>query len=260
MRTLILFISLIVFINTATAEIIAYEGFDYPQGDMLVGKDGGSGWQDVWYTNTGAGGSITAGLSYTDTNGVQLQVHGGANATNAAISYYQTLRDTSIEFGAADTTIWASLIIQQSSSTTGTNYATMTLGRDYTFGSDAMVAGIGGTLGYPFITNFYASSGGIGEPALALGAGESAFIVLRFDFVAEGNDTLNLWFNPNLDETLSEPLLSFSGKNYAPVISGLTLAHGDSRSFVYDEIRIGTDFLSVAPSIIFSDGFEENSK
>ena len=241
------------------AETTAYEGFEYTIGDSLTGLDGGTGWSSAWTTNGGTGGNIVAGLSFIDETGNQLVRNGGAYSVNAARFFYQTIRDTNLTFGAADTTIWTSFIIQQASISSGTNYAVTTLGTGYSFGSNAMIAGIGGTTGRPFIADFYASSGGVSDFTITTLPGESVFIVLRFDFAAVGNDTLSLWVNPILGTESGEPLLTYSGKNYASIISGLTLAHGDNRSFVYDELRIGTDFASVTPirsDVMFTNGFE----
>lgn len=256
---ILMMLLLIIFLNFTHAETTAYEGFDYALGDPLTGLDGGSGWSSAWTTNGGAGGTVVSGLSFTDVTGNQLVRNGGAYGVNASRSYYQTIRDTNDSYGAADTTVWMSFIIQQASVITGVNYGMLTLGTGYTFGSNAMLAGIGGATARPIIGNFYGSSGGVSDTTLTMLPGESAFIVLRFDFTAVGNDTLNLWYNPVLGGESGEPILTYSGKNYASIISGLTLAHGDYRSFVYDELRIGTDFASVTPirsDDMFIDGFE----
>jgi hypothetical protein len=259
MKGILAIISITIITNIARADLTAYEGFDYNVNESLTGLDGGIGWSSAWTTNGGLGGIVVKGLTYSDVNGNQLVRSGGAYAVNSAQHFYQTIRDTDLTFGTAETSVWLSFIIQQASISTGTNYATGTIGTGYSFGSNAMIAGIGGPTAYPFINSFYASSGGIADTSLTMLSGESAFLVLRFDFSTSGNDTLNLWYNPTLDNLPGEPLLMLSSKNYASVISGLTLAHGDNRSFIYDEIRIGTDFASVAPireDSMFSNGFE----
>jgi hypothetical protein len=202
---------------------------------------------------------VVEGLTYSDVNGNQLVRSGGAYAVNSAIHFYQTIRDTDLTFGAGETSVWLSFIVQQASISTGTNYATATIGTGFGFGSNAMLGGIAGTTAYPCVIPFYASTGASCDTSLTMLPGESAFIVLRFDFAESGNDTLNLWYNPILNNVAGEPLLMLSSRNYASVISGLTLAHGDNRSFVFDEIRIGSDFASVSPireDTMFLNSFE----
>ncbi|MFK5893547.1 MAG: hypothetical protein QM504_10035 [Pseudomonadota bacterium] len=257
MKTLILF-TIMTIISNSQAQLIAYDGFDYSLDDSLTGLDGGSGWATAWTSNSGSG-KIVSGLNYSDANGNQLVREGNAYEVNPSIFFYQTLRDTTTTFGTGGTTVWLSFIIQQANVSTGTNYATVTLGTGFTFDSNAMIGGIGGNPSHSFIGNFYGSSGGVSDLSNTLGLSESTFLVLRFDFSESGNDSLSLWFNPILDNTIGDPLLTYSGKNYAEMISGITIAHGDFRNFVYDEIRIGIDYASVSPiraNLMFKDGFE----
>jgi hypothetical protein len=259
MKVILLIISLSYIANIVNAEMTSYEGFDYILNEPLTGLNGGIGWSSAWTTNGGEGGNIVEGLTYSDVNGNQLVRSGGAYAVNPIRHYYQFIRDTNLTFGTADTSVWLSFIVQQASISTGTNYATATIGTGFTFGSNAMIGGIAGTTAYPCVIPFYASSGASCDTFQTMLPGESAFLVLRFDFAVSGNDTLYLWYNPILENAPGEPLLMLSSRNYDSVISGLTLAHGDFRSFVYDEMRIGTDFASVTPireNVMFMNSFE----
>jgi hypothetical protein len=67
--------------------LIVYEGFDYPAGDNIVGKSGGTGWAGPWDDGTGEGQYaassaghlspvVASGLTYTDAAGNVLVVTG----------------------------------------------------------------------------------------------------------------------------------------------------------------------------------------
>jgi hypothetical protein len=68
--------------SAALADVIAYEGFDYPPG-ILNGKAGGTGFTGAWFSEQDA--ALTAdrtnivadGLTYTDAHGNRLVVTGG---------------------------------------------------------------------------------------------------------------------------------------------------------------------------------------
>lgn len=257
MKRIFTLIGLCAFVSVTQAEITAYDGFNYDVDATLTGLDGGIGWATAWTSNSGSG-KIVAGLDYNDANGNQLKRQGNAYEVTPAISFYQTLRDTNAVFGAGNTSVWVSFIIQQANTSSGTNYGTMTLGTGYGGGSNAMLAGIGGNPANPFVGDFYSVTN-VADTTIIVGLNESVFLVLRFDFAPSGNDTLNLWFNPILGNTIGNPTLSYSSKNYAEMISGITLAHGNNRNFVYDELRIGTDYASVTPirgDAVFNNGFE----
>jgi hypothetical protein len=62
--------------------------------------------------------------------------------------------------------------------------------------------------------------------------------------------TSNLYFidplgHPLLKSNPGKPNVSGAFRNYANKISGITLAHGDYRTFVYDEVRIGSSYAAV---------------
>lgn len=229
--------------------LLAYDGFDYTLGQRLDGQNGGTGWTSAWTYNGGgeASGSIVGGLSYQDANGRTLLAGGGAWATQADVFFAQAQRDTAASFGAAGTSVWMSFLVGQSADpTSGVNYAMGTVGRGYTFGSDAMLGGVVGD--GAAVGPFYSSAGTITLPGTAP-ALSTTLIVLRLDFAAGGNDTMSLWFNPLLDGVARAADLTLSARDYDPVIGGVTLAHGDFRVFAFDEVRIGSSFAAVTPAV-----------
>ena len=62
------------------AALLCYEGFNYPAGDSIVGKTGGSGFSAGWILNGGGGVStnLANSLSYRDVAGNTLVTSGGS--------------------------------------------------------------------------------------------------------------------------------------------------------------------------------------
>jgi hypothetical protein len=118
------------------------------------------------------------------------------------------------------------------------SYAAGTPGTGFTFGSGAMAAGVFRVpeAGY---TAFYDGGGRSGDIGNAVD--RVTLVVMRIDFATSGNDTLRVWFNPLLNRPLGSPDQVGAIDNYAASINGASLVWGDSRSFVFDELRIGTD-------------------
>jgi hypothetical protein len=225
----------------------AYEPFDYPSGSNLAGANGGSGFSEAWRVTasgptsvvTGAqSGTIVDGLTYVDALGQSLPVSGRAWQTSSALSFGQGQRGTTASFGAAGTSVWMSFLVRQATTTAGVSYAVGSPGTGFGFGSGAMAAGVFRVpeAGY---TAFYDGGGRSGDIGNA--AGRVTLVVMRVDFAASGNDTLRVWFNPLLNRPLGSPDQVGAIDNYAASINGATLAWGDTRSFVYDEMRIGTE-------------------
>ena len=252
---LLILISVVIALSPSLAQtsrqgtLYAYDGFDYALGSELQGLNGGTGWSGSWTTNAGAnlGGKIIPGLSYIDTDGNRLPVKGGALATDASVYFSQETRNTLQTFGTARKSVWLSFLVKQSSKPLdGVNYAEATIGAGYTFGSNAMLGGI--SADDIAVNPFYV--GNTPEYTLAniAQASSASLIVLRFDFASNGNDTINLWVNPSLKNP-GKPNISGAFRNYANPISGVTLAHGDYRTFVYDEVRIGSNYAAVVGNI-----------
>jgi len=68
-----------VFAPPTKADLLAYEGFDYPNGTLLrlVGDEGGFGWEGTWTaSNDKIAIRTAAALSYTDAFGVPLPAEG----------------------------------------------------------------------------------------------------------------------------------------------------------------------------------------
>ncbi len=230
----------------------AYEPFDYPLGSNLHAASGGSGFSEPWRVTssgpngivTGAqSGSIVAGLNYTDALGNVLPVSGGAWQADGSFPLPQAQRGTNASFGAAGSSVWISFLIRQSTTTGGLNYAWAAPGTGIPFGGGAQAMSVGlRAIPDGFVQASY--TGTEAEQAtrnIGNAAGKVTLVVARYDFSAAGNDSLRAWFDPILGQPLGSPQLRLANRNFAESINGLTLAWGDSRSFVFDELRIGAD-------------------
>jgi len=225
----------------------AYEGFNYALGSALSGQTGGQGWAAAWGGTTPNTASVVAGLGYTDSTGQQLATQEGAVRTNSAVTFGQETRGTTYAFGQAGDSVWVSFLVQQSPNPTlGVNYAGVALGQGWTFGSDAMVGNITGTTAG--VGAFYTTTDFQNSTAV-IPANSVSFLVLRYDFAASGNDAISLWVNPVLGAALGAPDASGSFRNFASSFSGITLAYGDNRPFVFDELRIGSSYAAVATPV-----------
>lgn len=80
-------------------------------------------------------------------------------------------------------------------------------------------------------------------------ASSASFFVLRYDFTPIGNDTITLWLNPLLGSNPDAPNISSAFRDHWNPVSGIMLGHGDYRTFVYDEVRIGSNYAAVIGSI-----------
>jgi hypothetical protein len=115
-----------------------------------------------------------------------------------------------------------------------------------------MAAGIGN--GTAFVNCFYCQGGGSTAAISGWGIGSTAMVLMKIDFAASRNDKVSLWINPPLTGTLPAPTVEGSQANFDEVLSGLTLAWGDSRSFIFDELRLGETREAVSVYIPPSNG------
>jgi hypothetical protein len=249
-------------------QLLSYEGFNYIADQALPGRNGGVGWAGAWRVVDGAlvtdtplpstsSGTVTNGLNYTDALSNRLITTDGAWRTDAGVFFGQGRRASVSNFGAAGTTRWISFLVRQAAASTTPatphfNYVSGTLGTGYSFGSPAMMGDVGlyAVGGIAAAGAFYdnAAAGVALPPSWA--ENSVGLVVLRIDFNASSsaNDTLSLWFNPSLSvASPGTPLVSASLANYADAINGITMSWGDYRSFVIDEVRIGTDYAAVTP-------------
>ncbi len=244
---------------------IAYEGFDYPAGNLLS-LQGGLGWANAWQTNGSAAGTSSAivagGLGYSDasgntllTSGNKAHVKGESAANNAA----QPNRDlqTGVR-GADNTTTWLSFLGQRMGPAT-----TNLTGNFYPRGCNISLysntveqLAIGNGSGAP-LNNWALLPAG---SAANVQASSTAFsklslIVVRIDHKA-GMDDAYLFVNPPLGvepsiasaAAKSTNTFNFAFNRIRPFAGGNDTAN--SRPYAeldFDEIRVGNTFSSVTP-------------
>jgi hypothetical protein len=264
-------------VNPTPGALLSYEGFDYPSGDSVVGKNGGSGFSQAWQLNS-SGGVFTnrgASLSYTDAQGNRLVTTGGSlflqgamvDAANSAAA--QPNRSLSYargtNAGAIDgVTTWVSLLAVRQGPITnffpGDVYprsANMSL-----YNNTTEKLGIGNTTP----ANGAASNvvtilpGGINPRASAIPYSQTNLIVVRIDHVAGAAlDNAYLFVNPPLGSapaltdaaTNSIGEFDFSFNRIRPFAGGdrSTASSSPYAELILDEIRIGETFADVTPFI-----------
>lgn len=261
-------LALLTFLAVQAHAQSAYEPFDYPLGSNLSGQNGGSGFSEPWrVTQSGPNnvvtgqnsGTIVAGLSYSDAIGQVLLVSGGAWQNSSNLVFGQGQRDTLESFGADGSATWISFLVRATTVASGTHYACGTPGKGFTFGSQAVIVCLYRTLSPiatgGFLASFYGSDGV--ATTISADPTPTVLLVMKVEHAIDPgtNDLAKAWFNPILNQTLPAPDLTFSLRNYASIFSGATLLWGDSRSFIFDELRVGSD-IGWDDDTLFVDGFE----
>jgi len=215
--------------GTATADIIAYEGFDYTDDDATIGgRDGGTGWNGAW--TDGGGGSnqnlIVDGASSLTFGGLQTS----GRATTAESS--SSSSDRNLASAITGGTFWMSVLI--SNPDVNNNFSVVRLDGSGT----SINFGIGGG-SFPN----WSLNNGAQDTGIAASNNTAALLVLEATLAA-GNDTFNLYINPTIGGS-------------APTIADATETGVDLGNFTdlrivsafstFDELRIGETFADVTP-------------
>lgn len=233
--------------TSASAEVLAYEGFDYPAASAaLPGKTGGFGWGGAWQMVFGGSNDIVGSSlfpftappdfdSYSTGNSIFLpngRRDGRTMDTSATGPFgSRGLVDGAGRIGADGKTLYVSFL--QRSSGTALFY-------EFEFHRDGLddptrIAGIGNDVAGDNV-NLRAPAGT--HSVIAAGDTEVNFYVMRIDF-KPGNDDVRVYRNPT---TATEPAaaeltlpaqadMSFTGIAVGAFANGITVSH--------DEIRFG---------------------
>jgi hypothetical protein len=226
----------------AVFTLVAEETF--PISGSLNGTTTGVGWADAWSVDT----------ALMQANGGDLSDPAGllAGAGSSAIGRLTTptplvtaTRNLSAPVGATGTVTWISFLVQPDS-TSVLDYMGLVFGNT---AADVAFAGYGGT---GFILNEVGTLGIVTAPGVTANGGQTAFIAVKIE-AAAGNDTITMYVNPT-------PGLGAPDSTHIAVKSdvdlgsftriGILTGRGVSINQArLDEIRVGSSFADVAPSL-----------
>jgi PEP-CTERM motif len=272
--------------NSAKAQVISYEGFNYTNGTSIAGQSGGdsTGWGNTWANST-AGSKIAtntvAGLTYGDlrTDAGALQVGtpqsasgpGSAGGTTAAAQ--RLLPDTLGNLAAANGGIlWLSFLFYNPTYPTTTYYRQSNLGffsgatGQNANGSEK--ADLGLDNGSATVGTDFSAWGGTVSAAAPNQSTVSAFSdnvqFVLVELVVDNttaNDTYYAWFNTDpstFGNNLNTPDIStanltnsgadLSSVNALRFQAGNNNANGTNAFFTVDEIDLGDSFADVTPT------------
>ena len=262
----------------ARAELIAYEPFQYRDGngESLIGGGTGTGWDGKWVAGapswyTGSSYALfTRHLNpvfdfhYADTNGLALPCKGKTYASLSVSSpgfdgawegFYASRAFAQTNAVQVGDSIWISLLALQNSS------AAATSARNY-----IQLETVGGqnwsVIGCPAdssaleelqwgIINYYGKESYHFAPSPILSSGQPMFLVVRVTMTSASACSISLWVNP-LDmssvASLGTPYVSTPNNPSSGLFTGVMFHTDRRRTFSFDEIRVGTELRDVTRS------------
>jgi len=263
-------------LNCAHAALLAYEGFAYPTNTSIAGQNGGSLWTNAWASGTSQGlaTNVAGSLGYTDVNGRSLQTSGGslvvgnpggttATTANPNRAINGNLSGGTNTIAGPGRTNWISFLFQRLNFIPGPFFRQANLGL-FEGGTERGAVGAPNTSA----TNFHLLSlwgSGPHNNAMTfqsashpITSGSTYFILMKI--VTDGvtsNDAAYVWFNwtnllaePDLSTaTLTNNEVNFSAVNILRLQAGNANASGSNAAFQADELRLGTTFADVTPSV-----------
>jgi PEP-CTERM motif len=261
---------MVAFAPNASADLIAYEPFDYTAGTQLNGDSGGMGWSGAWRDATVAGATIQAsGLTYAG-----LPTSGNSVLLSGSLGTLNIFRDFPNITGAAGTSIYISFIGQrvgpaEDPQTIPLNPYPRGVNVGF-FNTENAVrqerATIGNSSGATSNAWSYIPTGsGSVISQSTTPYSDQAWVVLRIDFV--GDDTVNddayLFINPDpsvepslasadvtvLGTSLTAGTFDYSGLDYVrPFVGGANAnPYGE---LMLDELRIGTTYADMTSTTV----------
>jgi PEP-CTERM motif len=228
-------VALVIASYSASAAPLIYDGFDYTAGTPLDTQNGGTGFANAWQAAQPdyaiASGSLSFGNLQTSGNHVQF------TEDNLAVAEMQR-PIFNPGFGAAGTTMWASMLIRPDADVTNTLIWAQF--GDLYFGRARFDAPLNYQVWEPDTSTLQFSS-------VPIVTGQTAFIAIRFDFNADplANDTVTFYFDPTPGVTPSSGGIVVSDINIDA--SGFAAFGANGAAYSFDELRIGETFQDVSP-------------
>jgi hypothetical protein len=224
----------------AHGDLLVYEGFDYPAGD-LVGQSGGTGWAEAWHGVEGAhahGAVVADSLNVSpaiSTSGGHMQTSDGDSAV---------MRGFTNPLFKANGVTWISFLARNDSGQTDSTYSFL-----------KFAAAGGGDDGSIRITkDFFGKSWQVvmGSQNQDLGAAADSttvLFVLRIEATGKpGGDSVQVFVNPPIASAPATPTAQLTGVTLKPLDQAVIQSGSGVKTFSYDEIRIGTTFADVVPA------------
>ncbi|MEM6551389.1 MAG: PEP-CTERM sorting domain-containing protein [Planctomycetota bacterium] len=249
--------------TNATAELIAYEGFNYTAPNTVDGLNGGSGWATPWDDlNDGNGHTfdiVAPGETYPgllSSGNAMIEDEQNTASINSSLYERQIDLTGSPDFLSGGTEGWISYIVNVSGS--GSHGMTFGLStgnanqqqqlRVYR-GNGTNIVGSGQDVTNGWVLQiggnadvWETADGGDGQ------ATGQSLVLIKIESVS-GADPVSVWINPDLssEAALGAPQM-FLDTNGVSQNDLLRFSAGNfPTSVTYDEIRVGTSFASVIP-------------
>jgi chitodextrinase len=252
-------------VNTGDAALIVYDGFNYAVDALNADADGtasGFGYPASNYelTSTGLRGNwgskskvISGSLQYKDANNQYLATSANALAAeNAAQSRkvylysgltndpFAGLRTTSTDFGAVNTEVWVSFLMQVTDVTKEARMVFKTVGNKSNF-SVGIKDGK-----YCIIDSMLNVLGGVTATT------NTTFLLVKATYGAQStgrDDKIELWVNPDLTGTLPAPTSTYNGMvgDFGQFSTFTSLTSSDASMLTIDEVRAGLKISDVLP-------------
>ncbi|TWT85724.1 hypothetical protein Pla123a_05310 [Posidoniimonas polymericola] len=245
--------------GSASAELVAYEPFDYNENEALNGQNGGGGFTSAWRDAGAAGGTILAG-SLAGPAG--LPTSGGHALLSGENGTYTIFRDFAELDSSDGATTWYSYIGQrigdvQDPPAFGTNpYPRGVNVSLFDSGSERLAMGNSSNATADEWSIIPLGSGGLRQGAPNAPYSELHWGVIRIDHIGDEtvNDNAYLWIDPdpNVEPTLGTADASaidaadYSGIDSLRPFIGDTSSGRPAGQLLVDEIRIGTTYADMS--------------
>jgi len=231
----------------ARAVLLAYEPFDYPEGELLMGKNSGLGFADSWTPGSGRSSdafAMQAGKLTFRNLAVRGTNHLSADGVLTGTAGSAALRRMLVQpLGSANTKAYLSFLFRPDvdpPDVTGIRSAGVVIGGGRA--SAELSVGRSGT------ENDYLMQqpGGGGRVGVGLEprVGETVFIVVKMEF-RQGPDRFTMFLNPTPGE--KEPVIG-AVKYDLDVELADTVRLFSFGACSLDEIRLGTTWADVTPT------------
>lgn len=226
--------------STCHATLIAYEGFENPApytvDAAVTDIDGGTGWSSSFATTAWSFVGANPGL----VSGPLQTTNGSAKVPLDSFNLLSFVVNTRSFPAVGSGDLWVSWLYSP-----GTPESTYSgLGLTRTSGGELFYVGTDGNGQFRIDTS---NVGGSNSTYGTLSAG-TMFVVVNVDYA---NGIINVYQNPVAGGGPGTPVASFSGLTLAEVNSLIFLG-GANGITSFDEFRIGTTYLDVAPSAVFN--------